>query len=139
MFESYAYARNIVEVVFVTSMMFLGLIVLGGVFTRIWQRDIYRFLKAKIRGTDPEPELTEHAQRKILNVPYVFGVMSLANWGIATLFMSAYVLVLELDTPSISPFSAFLGAGKVARIKSKASKPSNIRPSTCETMCMTCE
>ena len=30
-------------------------------------------------------------------------------------------------------------AGKVARTRSKASTPGRSRPSTCETMCMTCE
>ena len=77
-------------------------------YSRRWQRDIFRFLEAKIRETDPEPELTERAQRKILNAPYVFGLISLANWGIATLFMSTYILVLGLHSPSISASSAFL-------------------------------
>ena len=112
-FESYPHETDIGGIVFVTSMMFLGLIIIGSIYSRRWQRDIFRFLEAKIRGRDPEPELTERAQRKILNAPYVFGLISLANWGIATLFMSTYILALGLHTPSISASSAFLVAGKV--------------------------
>ena len=55
----------------VIGIMFVGLIIIGTVIFRRWQKDLIRFVDLKMHDQAVDLDLRKKVQRKILNLPYV--------------------------------------------------------------------
>ncbi len=73
-------------------LMTLGLVGLGFVTTRYWQRSILEAGQILAGGGTPKPELLAKAQRDTLNAPLIYSLTSMAIWVIAALFMTFHSL-----------------------------------------------
>lgn len=85
--------------------IFAVLITVGITIGRKWEKDLHHFLRCMETGTPPDEALLNRARRTVLNHPMVSCIISLVNWGVAAVLMSAYRLSLP-DT-DISSFHSF--------------------------------
>jgi adenylate cyclase len=70
--------------------MTMGLMILGTVMQRRWERDIFQFMRQKEGGGEATKELESAAQHQVLNLPFRCALISLFNWGLATVTMTAF-------------------------------------------------
>jgi sigma-B regulation protein RsbU (phosphoserine phosphatase) len=84
-------AQEIKNTIVVGTIMFIGLVFLAMILHRIWQKDLFDFIRLKSDGREISPELNQRAQRKILNLPFRSAMISLLNWVLAAIVMSTYI------------------------------------------------
>jgi sigma-B regulation protein RsbU (phosphoserine phosphatase) len=90
-----------------TGIMFFCLVIIGGVFSRRWGKDLDRYIQLKLQKQGTEPHLLIRAQRKILNLPYISSLISLFNWGMAGITMSIHsFLITDQATLAIKLFDS---------------------------------
>ena len=87
-FEQTFPEANIKNYIVVIGVMFVALVIIGTIFFRHWQKDLDKFVNLKLKGQETDFELTEKAQRKILNLPHVSSLMSMFNWFLAAITMT---------------------------------------------------
>ncbi len=88
-------AQQVQKTFYVVGIMFVGLVIIAGVFFYNWQKDLNRFADLKRLDQDIDPALQKKAQRKILNLPYISALVSLFNWFLAAITMTTYSLISE--------------------------------------------
>jgi sigma-B regulation protein RsbU (phosphoserine phosphatase) len=88
-------AQQVQNTFYVVGIMFVGLVVIAIVFFNNWQKDLNRFADLKRLDQEIDPVLQKKAQRKILDLPYISALMSLFNWFLAAITMTAYSLISE--------------------------------------------
>ena len=88
-------AQQVQNTFYVVGIMFVGLVVIALVFHSNWQKDLNRFADLKQLDQEIDPGLQKKAQRKILDLPYISALMSLFNWFLAAITMTAYSLMSE--------------------------------------------
>jgi sigma-B regulation protein RsbU (phosphoserine phosphatase) len=86
-------AQQVQNTFYVVGIMFVGLVIIATVFFHNWQKDLDRFADLKRLDQEIDPALQKKAQRKILDLPYVSALMSLFNWFLAAITMTAYSLI----------------------------------------------
>ncbi|MGD9043053.1 MAG: PP2C family protein-serine/threonine phosphatase [Desulfobacterales bacterium] len=96
---------------YVVGIMFVGLVLIAIVFFQNWRKDLYRFYDLKKLDQEIDPVLQKKAQRKILDLPYISALVSLFNWFLASITMTAYSLIAE------SGEGASLTAGLVGGVR----------------------
>jgi phosphoserine phosphatase RsbU/P len=86
-------SQQVQNTFYVVGIMFVGLVAIATIFFHNWQKDLYRF--AELKGLDQEidPAFQKKVQRKILDLPYVCALISLFNWFLAAITMTAYSLI----------------------------------------------
>ena len=80
---------------YVVAVMFPVLVAIAGVYMRIWQKDLNRYLYMTAQGKKIPKELLEKAQRKILDMPFISAMLSLFNWFLAAITMSIYSMLSD--------------------------------------------
>jgi sigma-B regulation protein RsbU (phosphoserine phosphatase) len=80
---------------YVVGIMFVGLVVIAIVFFQNWRKDLNRFYDLKKLHQEIDPVLEKRVQRKILDFPYISALVSLFNWFLAAITMTAYSLISE--------------------------------------------
>ncbi|MCK5205712.1 MAG: HAMP domain-containing protein, partial [Desulfobacterales bacterium] len=88
-------AQQIQNTFYVVGIMFVGLVIIAGVFFYNWRKDLNRFFNLKRLDQEIDPVLQKNAQRKILDLPYISALMSLFNWFLAAITMTTYSLISE--------------------------------------------
>ena len=89
-FDEGIVSEQITNTFIVLGVMFIGLVILAGIITRNWQKDLWRFIRLKASGGEIDPTLHQKAQRKILDMPFVSAMVSLFNWLLAAVTMSLH-------------------------------------------------
>jgi sigma-B regulation protein RsbU (phosphoserine phosphatase) len=89
-FDEGTASEQITNTFIVLGVMFIGLVILAGIITRKWQKDLWRFIHLKASGDEIDPTLHQKAQRKILDMPFVSAMVSLFNWLLAAVTMSLH-------------------------------------------------
>ena len=92
----------------ITIVMTAGLIVIGFILNRRWQRGLSEYVRLKMAGRDVSQALEKEARRKILNFPFMAALVALINWAMASIIMSGYNFI---ETASMETFSAALFQG----------------------------
>ena len=75
----------------------LFLILFGRFASKKWMQEIYGFVENRIRRIHVTESLEQKAKRKILNLPFASTVISLINWGIASVVIPFFFVVLPVD------------------------------------------
>jgi sigma-B regulation protein RsbU (phosphoserine phosphatase) len=88
-------AQYVQNTFYVVGIMFVGLVIIAIVFFYNWRKDLNRFADLKRLDQEIDPVLQKKAQRKILDLPYISALMSLFNWFLAAITMTAYSLISE--------------------------------------------
>jgi sigma-B regulation protein RsbU (phosphoserine phosphatase) len=88
-------AQQVQNTFYVVGIMFVGLVIIAMVFFNNWQKDLNRFADLKRLEQEIDPVLQKKAQHKILDLPYISALMSLFNWFLAAITMTAYSLISE--------------------------------------------
>jgi len=74
----------------VSGVMTAGLIFLGIYFGRRFHLEIDRVGEELRSGRQPEPERLARVQRKVLNAPLIYSMITMFNWGLASLVVSGH-------------------------------------------------
>ncbi len=80
--------EKIIDTFIVLGIMFIGLVVLGVVVLKAWEKDLYQYIGLKAKGHPIDAGLHQRAQRKILDLPFISAMVSLFNWFLAAVIMS---------------------------------------------------
>jgi len=80
------------NVAMIVLIMFVCLTCIASRLEKKWSEDLNRFIQLKINDMDVTPDLFRSAQRKILNLPYIYSLISFINWCLASLIMSTYTV-----------------------------------------------
>ena len=92
-FDQVFSAQYVQTTFFVVGIMFVGLVIIAIVFFYNWRKDLNRFADLKRLDQEIDPVLQKKAQRKILDLPYIAASVSLFNWFLAAISMTAYSLI----------------------------------------------
>jgi phosphoserine phosphatase RsbU/P len=85
--------------IIVIAFMCGGLVCLGTVASRYFEKDLKRFVKLKAAGRQIDSELQKKAQRMVLDFPFVSALVSLFNWFLAAVIITLpFVLKLKADS-----------------------------------------
>ena len=88
-FDEGLVSEQITNTFIVLGILFAGLVVLAAIITKNWQKDLWRFIRLKAGGDAIDPGLLQKAQRKILDMPFISASVSLFNWLLAAVTISA--------------------------------------------------
>ena len=88
-------ALQIQNTFYFVGIMFPFLAAIAFFFFYVWQKDINRFLGALSQNRPVEVNLQKKAQRKILNLPFFSALVSLFNWFLAAITMTAYSVLTD--------------------------------------------
>jgi len=80
---------------YVVAILFPVLVAIAICFFLYWQRDLKRFIHLDTQDREINDDLRKRAQRKILNLPFMSAKISLFNWFIAAVTMTAYSLIAD--------------------------------------------
>ena len=97
----------------ITSLiMTLALVVGGTVYGTRWSREIKIVFQELMAGRPVDREHLTRAQRKSMNAPLQYGLISLAAWGMAAVIMGGYRIILPFPGTSLAEsLSQGLGVG----------------------------
>ena len=101
--------KEIQKTFIVVGIMSVGLVIMATLFLRNWQKDIDRYLQLKTTDQEPDSDLQQRVQRKILNLPFASTLMSMFNWLLAAIIMTIYYNFILPETKQ--PLNAMLLGG----------------------------
>ncbi|MGD8975155.1 MAG: SpoIIE family protein phosphatase [Desulfobacterales bacterium] len=101
--------KEIQKTFIVVGIMSVGLVIMATLFLRNWQKDIDRYLQLKTTDQEPDSDLQQRVQRKILNLPFASTLMSMFNWLLAAIIMTIYNNFILPETKQ--PLNAMLLGG----------------------------
>ncbi len=78
---------------YIPAIMFLFLVIIGMVVYRRWFNEVNKYIKLKSEHKDIDSDLLKNAQKRILNLPFSASMVSMFNWGLASVIMSSMVLI----------------------------------------------
>ena len=110
LFDSSAPVTLITIGLLITILMTAGLIVVGFILNRRWEKGLSEYVRSKMADRDVSKELEKEARRKILNLPFMAAFVALINWAVASVIMSVYSFV---ETVSDEKFAASFQALRV--------------------------
>jgi len=92
----------------ITIVMTAGLIVIGFILNRRWQKGLSEYVRLKMAARDVSQALEQEARRKILNFPFMAALVALINWAMASIIMSGYNFIetASMETSSAALFQA---------------------------------
>ena len=93
--------EQIADTFMVLAVMFIGLVIIAGIITKNWQKDLWRFIRLKTDGGEIDPALYRRTQRKILDMPFVSAMVSLFNWLLAAVTMSLHTAFRLTDAATV--------------------------------------
>jgi adenylate cyclase len=107
-FDSSAPVSLITVGLLITVLMTAGLIVVGLILNRRWQKGLIEYVRLKMAGRDVSQALEKEARRKILNLPFMAAFVALINWSMASVIMSGYNFIetVSMETFAASSFQA---------------------------------
>ena len=101
-FDRMAPFPKVGPILIVIVIMCIGLVILATIILSRWQADLARFVKYKQQHHAISKDLYRQVQRKIINLPAVNAATSLLAWFVASMVMSAYILIEPLSLPDIT-------------------------------------
>jgi hypothetical protein len=75
----------------------------------IAQRPITQVVNFVRQGLEIEPDLAERASRRLLNLPFILGLVNLGMWIILTALLGIFFIIFRDAPPRISFFVLFRG------------------------------
>jgi adenylate cyclase len=103
LFDSSAPVSLITIGLLITVLMTAGLIVIGYILNRRWEKGLSEYVRLKMAGRSVSQKLEKEARRKILNLPFMAAFVALINWAMASVIMSGYNFI---ETVSAETFTA---------------------------------
>ena len=102
-FDSSAPVSLITIGLLITIVMTAGLVVIGYILNRRWEKGLSEYVRLKMAGRSVSQKLEEEARRKILNLPFMAAFVALINWAMASVIMSGYNFI---ETALVETFTA---------------------------------
>jgi sigma-B regulation protein RsbU (phosphoserine phosphatase) len=86
-------AEGIRNTFYVVAVMFPILVLIGNLFSNIWQKDLNRYMALDPKQRQNHVDLLKRAQRKVLDLPLMSAVISFFDWLLAAVTMTAYSMI----------------------------------------------
>ncbi|MCP4629987.1 MAG: PP2C family protein-serine/threonine phosphatase [bacterium] len=100
---------------YVVAIMFPVLVVIAGLPTYYWQRDLRQFIRLKSQAGEIDADLGKKARRKILDQPFMSAILNLFTWFLAAIAMTIHSMISQagalesLATELIGGLRVFVG------------------------------
>ena len=78
---------------------------------QIWSRNLIKFIRLKMEGLEPSPELTRVAQKKVLNMPMLAVSSSVIAWCLSAVVIAAIRLLAPIEGESLG--QSLLAASRI--------------------------